>query len=169
MSKTTREPGYECFHCKQWILKGDTTHDCWTTTEEALTKDLPEDLREAWERIRETAVEFGEQRVYASLRSIMFAKKVCYLFVRPRPKRLEVVFFLGRPIKSPLIRRIDTPSKVKFSHMVHIVHRDEIEAPLTDWMREAYDVSETLRARPKAPPAAKPARKAARTRRQKKR
>src|SRR5258708_736101 len=46
------------------------------TTEAALTGDLAEDLREAWDRIRETAAEFGEQRIYASHHSIMFSKEV---------------------------------------------------------------------------------------------
>ena len=165
MAKKSTAQGYECFHCKQWILKG-SDHDCWTTTESALTKDLPEDLRDAWERVRETAVEFGEQRIYASLNSIMFAKKVCYFFVRPGQKRLEVVFFTGRRIKSPLVRRVDQTSKVKFAHMVHVTHRDQIEEPLTLWLREAYDVSERLSARPAKKTPAKPARK---PRRQKKR
>jgi len=44
--------GRECFHCKQWVEEGEA-HDCWTTTESALTKDLSVDLREAWERLRE--------------------------------------------------------------------------------------------------------------------
>ena len=147
MAKASTEKGYECFHCKQWIARG-SDHDCWTTTEAALTKDLPEDLRDAWERLREAAMEFGEQRVYASHHSIMFAKKVCHFFVRPGPKRLEVVFFLGRPVKSPLVKRIHQTSSVKWAHLIHIVHRDQIEAPLTDWLREAYDVTETLRAKP---------------------
>src|SRR5262245_2041905 len=56
---------HECHHCKQWIEEGEA-HDCWTTTESALTEDLSEDLREAWERLRETAVAFGDQRIYAS-------------------------------------------------------------------------------------------------------
>ena len=30
-------------------------HDCWTTTESALTRDLPEDLCDAWDRLRESA------------------------------------------------------------------------------------------------------------------
>lgn len=59
------------------------------TTEAALTEDLSEDLRDAWERLRETAVEFGEQRIYASHHSIMFSKTVCYFFVRPKAKYLE--------------------------------------------------------------------------------
>ena len=53
--------GRECYHCKQWIEAGEP-HNCWTITEAALTADLSIDLREAWERLRETAVEFGEQR-----------------------------------------------------------------------------------------------------------
>ena len=65
---------HECFHCKQWIEEGEA-HDCWTTTEDALTKGLSEDLRDAWERLRETVVEFGDQRIYASHHSIMFARQ----------------------------------------------------------------------------------------------
>ena len=44
----------QCYHCKEWIEEGEP-HDCWTTTEAALTEDLSEDLRDAWERLRETA------------------------------------------------------------------------------------------------------------------
>ena len=138
-----RERGRECFHCKQWIPEG-VEHDCWTTTEAALTKDLPEDIRDAWARLRETAAEFGEQRIYASHHSIMFARKACYFFVRPKAKRLEIVFFLGRRVKSPLIRRIEPSSSRKFAHFVHVIHRDEVEPPLTDWIKEAYEVSPEL-------------------------
>ena len=66
--------GHECYHCKQWVAKGEA-HDCWTTTETALTKDLSEDLQDAYARLRDTAVELGEQRIYASHSSIMFARK----------------------------------------------------------------------------------------------
>jgi hypothetical protein len=164
-SQAAAPQGHECYHCKQWIPKG-AEHDCWTTTETALTKDLPEDLRDAWERIRETAVEFGDQRIYASLNSIMFARKVCYFFVRPGQKRLEVVFFLGRRVRSPLVRRSDKSSRVKHWHMVHVTHRDEVEEPLTGWLREAYDVSERLSARPaRKPPKKKAGTKRAATKR----
>ena len=75
--------GHECYHCKQWVEK-DEPHDCWTTTEAALTKDLSEDLQDAYERLREAAVEFGEQRIYASGSCIMFSRTSCYFFVRPK-------------------------------------------------------------------------------------
>jgi hypothetical protein len=131
-------PGHECYHCKQWIEAGEV-HDCWTTTEAALTKDLPEDLQEAWERLRETAAEFGEQRIYASHHCIMFSRKSCYFFVRPKTKFLEVCAFLGRPLRAPLVRRVEQTSKTKFAHFLRISHRDEVEAPVTGWLREAYE------------------------------
>jgi hypothetical protein len=133
---------HECFHCKQWIEEGEA-HDCWTTTEEALTKGLSEDLRDAWERLRETVVEFGDQRIYASHHSIMFARKACYFFVRPKTKYLEICVFLGRPVKAAQIRKVIRTSKRRLAHLLRVTHRDEVEPPITDWLREAYDVEAT--------------------------
>jgi len=137
--------GRECYHCKQWVEEG-AAHDCWTTTEAALTRDLSEDLREAWERLRETAADFGDQRIYASHSSIMFSRKACYFFVRPRKSYLEVCLFLGRAVNAPQIRRVDRTSKSKLAHLLRITHRDEVESPLTDWLREAYELSDVLAA-----------------------
>ena len=130
--------GRVCHHCKQWVEQG-AAHDCWTTTESALTQDLSEDLQDAWERLRETAVSFGEQRIYASHKSIMFSRTSCYFFVRPKRDFLELNVFLGRALKAPQVRRIDRPSKAKVVHVIQIRHRDEVEAPITDWLQEAYD------------------------------
>jgi uncharacterized protein DUF5655 len=133
--------GRECYHCKQWVEAGEP-HDCWTTTEAALTQDLSEDLRDAWERLRETAVSFGDQRIYASHKSIMFSRKSCYFFVRPKRNCLEVCVFLGRTLKASQVRRVDEASKSKKVHVIRIRHRDEVEAPFTDWLQEAYELSE---------------------------
>src|SRR5438046_1337600 len=106
-----------CYHCKQTI-KEDEAHDCWTTTEAALTSDLSEDLLGAWERLRETAVSLGDQRIYASHKSIMFSRGSCYFFVRPKRNFLEVCVFLSRPLKAPQVRRVD---RVPKSRAVHII------------------------------------------------
>lgn len=139
--RAMQKAGHKCYHCKQWVQPGEA-HDCWTTTEAALTRHLSDDLRDAWERIRETAVDFGEQRIYASHHSIMFARKVCYFFVRPKPKYLELCVFLPRQEKSPRIRKVYESSTQKRAHMLRVIHRDEVEAPLTDWLREAYDFAD---------------------------
>ena len=145
--------GHQCYHCKQWVDAGEA-HDCWTTTEAALTRDLPEDLRDAWERLRESAVEFGDQRIYASHHSIMFARKACYFFVRPKRSSLEVCVFLGRRLNAARVRRVVATSKTKFAHLLQIRHRDEVEPPITDWLREAYGLEDApknqLPGRPRA-------------------
>src|SRR5438552_15078313 len=129
--------GRECYHCRQWIEAGEA-HDCWTTTEAALTEDLSEDLRNAWERLRETAVAFGDQRIYASGTAIMFSRESCYFFVRPRRSFLEVCVFLGRAVRAPQVRRVERKSTSKLVNIIHISHRDEVEPPITDWLQEAY-------------------------------
>jgi hypothetical protein len=134
---------HECYHCKQWVEEGEA-HDCWTTTETALTADLSDDLRDAWGRLRETAAAFGDQRIYASHSSIMFSRKSCYFFVRPKTKFLELCVFLDRGLKAPQVRRVQPASKTKMVNFIHIKHRDEVEPPVTDWLREAYELSAVL-------------------------
>jgi len=131
--------GRECHHCRQWIEEGEA-HDCWT-------QDLPEDLRDAWERVRETAAAFGDQRIYASGTAIMFSRESCYFFVRPRRSFLQLCVFLGRAVKAPQVRRVERKSKSKLVHIIHVTHRDEVEAPLTDWLKEAYELPDVLAAK----------------------
>lgn len=150
MSKAD-QAGHRCAHCKQWVAPGEP-HDCWTTTEAALTRGLSEDLRDAWERLRETAAEFGEQRIYASHHSIMFARRVCYCFVRPKRAYLEVCIFLDRALVVPQVRSVAPASKTRFAHMLRIEHRDQVEAPITGWMRQAYDLVDPALPRPAPPP-----------------
>ena len=135
---------HECYHCKQWVEENEP-HNCWITTEDALTKDLSEDLQDAYERLRETVVEFGEQRIYASGSCIMFSRTSCYFFVRPKRNWLELAVFLGRAVKSPLLKRAEPKTKVKIANIIRITHRDEVEPPLTDWLREAYDFEPVAR------------------------
>jgi hypothetical protein len=142
-------PGRICYHCKQHVAPGED-HNCWTTTEAALTSELPDDLRDAWERLRETAAELGEQRIYASHNSIMFARRTCYSFVRPKRSYLELCIFLGRTLESPRIRRVTRASASKLAHIIQIRHRDEVEAPLTDWLAEAYALQDAPRPNPAA-------------------
>jgi hypothetical protein len=140
-------PGHECYHCKQWVAAGEA-HDCWTTTEAALTRDLSEHLQDAWERLRETAAALGEQRIYASHHSIMFARRSCYVFVRPKKSFLEVCVFLGRAVRAPQVRRAIRSSRSKVANIIQVRHRDEVEAPLTDWIEEAYHFVEAPAPKP---------------------
>ena len=77
----------------------------------------------------------------------MFSRKSCYFFVRPKKNALEVCVFLARALKAPQVRRVDRASKSKLVHFLHLQHRDQVEAPITDWLREAYELSDVLATR----------------------
>ena len=109
----------------------------WNVEEDELIKGLDEDLLEAWQKLRAVAMELGPQRVYASVQAIMFAKKVCYFFVRPKKKFLEISIFLPRKLAG--LQNIQVSStKEKYTNIYKITHADQVEEPLTDWIREAY-------------------------------
>lgn len=38
------------------------------------------------------------------------------------------------------MRRAERKSRAKFVNIVHVTHRDEVEPPITDWLREAYEL-----------------------------
>jgi len=39
---------------------------------------------------------------------------------------------------------------VKVANILHIRHRDEVEAPITDWLREAYALPDIVSAKARA-------------------
>ncbi len=107
-------------------------------TEAELINGLNEDLRDAWQKLRAFAATLGPQRIYPSALSIMFAKKVCYFFVRPKKTSLEVWMFLPREIEGLTSTRGATKN-VKYCNRFKLIHPDQVESPLTDWIRESYD------------------------------
>jgi hypothetical protein len=113
-------------------------HLDFDVTEESLTTGLNEDLLEAWEKLREFGMSLGSHRIYASHNSIMFSKKICYFFVRPRKSFLEVWIFLPRKIEGLKSMR-GTTKKIKYCNLFKLIHADQVEKPLTDWLREAYE------------------------------
>ena len=110
-------------------------------SEYELTENLNEELKDAWRKVKNFATDLGEQRVYTSARAMMFARRVCYFFLRPKKAYIELVFFLSEEQSDPLIFRAEESSKTRFSHTVKLIHEDQVESPLTDWLQEAYSQS----------------------------
>ncbi len=129
--------------CHLCLVKYDERkgHTCVPVTEADLLGSLDEDLRDAFLKLKRGALEFGDQRVYNNAKAIMFSRRVCYMFVRLQKRYLELCFFLPHQIKDSSVHRILSVSKTKFSHMVKLIHPDQVESPLTDWLFEAFEFS----------------------------
>ena len=100
-----------------------------------------EDLVDAWTKLRDFTESLGEQRIYTSAKAIMFARRICHAFVRPKKSYLELCFFLNHPLKNDEVK-VQKLSKVKYAHTFRLVHSDQVEEPLTDWLRQAFELSE---------------------------
>jgi hypothetical protein len=140
--KVSRKPSKltTCYYCLQEYSES-RGHDCVPLTERDLLATLDEDFREAFLTLRSRAEEFGEQKIYNNARAIMFSRRVCYMFVRLKKTYLELCFFLPREEKDLSIHSVKPVTKTKFVHTFKLIHSDQIEEPLTDWLREAYAAS----------------------------
>lgn len=98
-----------------------------------------EDLTDAWDKLLSFEETLGEQRIYTSEKAIMFARRICHAFVRPKKAYLELCFFLDHPLDSSDVKVQERSSK-KYGHTIRVVHADQIEEPLTDWLKEAYEL-----------------------------
>ena len=112
-------------------------------TEAELIDGLDEDLRDAWHKLRDFAADLGPQRIYASALSIMFSRRICYFFVRPKKTFLEVWIFLPHKIEGLTFMQ-GPAKKVKYCNLFKLIHPDQVEEPLTDWIREAFDFAPGL-------------------------
>lgn len=110
-------------------------------SEEELIGPLNEDLRDAWAKLKEHALSLGEQRVYTSAKAIMFSRRICHFFVRPKRNYLELTLLLAGKVDHELVNKTMQPTKEKTAHVIKITHADHIEEPLTDWLRDAYALS----------------------------
>lgn len=112
--------------------------DHYNRSESFLIENKSEDLQEAWYKIREFGESLGPQKIYASGRAIMFSKKVCCFFVRPKKTFLETVIFLSNKKLIDGFHSVKPSTKTKYAHTFKLVHADQVEGALADAITQAY-------------------------------
>ena len=105
-------------------------------------REMSDDLRDAWLKLRRFANALGEQKFHTSAKAMMFTRRLCYMFVRPKKAYLEVTFFSPDEIAHPQIAKATRVSKTRASNIYKLVHADQVEEPLTQWVRGAWEISE---------------------------
>lgn len=138
VKSTAKKPMNRAAKAKKPVKKYEHHPDHYNKSEPYLVDNLNEDLKDAWFKIRAFGASLGEQRIYASGRAIMFAKKVCYFFVRPKKSYLETVIFLPYEKSETGFKSIKAVSKTKFAHTFRLVHSDQVEGELTNAIQEAF-------------------------------
>jgi hypothetical protein len=132
---------WNCHLCLAELDPKKPDHVCTPVTERELLAPLNEDFQEAFAILKQRASALGDQKIYNNARAIMFSRRVCYMFMRPKKSYLELCFFLPRREKSSLIHSVKPVSKTRFVHTLKLIHSDQVEMPLTNWIREAFEAS----------------------------
>jgi hypothetical protein len=137
VKKTTKKSAKKKAAPKKAKREYHHKHEGMVVTEAYLTRELSDDLRDAWLKLRAFGASLAPERIYASHNCIMFSRKTCFFFVRPKKKWLEVWFFAGRAV--PGLKSMRGAKTIeKYSNFFKLEHADQVEEPLTDWLREAY-------------------------------
>jgi hypothetical protein len=110
-------------------------------SEREQVQNLSEELQEAWSALKSHLLGLGEQEMRTSHRSIMFARKTCYAFARPKKAHIELNFFLPQALDSEFLAKVTPVSRTKWVHVLRLTHSDQVDRPLTDWIRQAYEHS----------------------------
>lgn len=142
-SRVKKKPRYfKCAQCRGYFpVSEKEEHICTPPTEWTVMGHLEGDLLDTWEKLREFAADLGEQRIYASTKAVMFSTRVCYCFVRPRSKDLQLFIMLPKRTKHERFKKIVKQNKKKWSHYMLLKHPDEISNPVTGWLEEAFAAS----------------------------
>ena len=139
--KATKKPAKapKIYPCALCLADDEPAHDCVPVTERQLFAKFDEDFQDAFRAVKDLGTSFGDQRIYNNARAVMFSRRVCYMFVRPKKSFVELVFFLPKKLRDPRVHATHQVSKTKVAHTVRVTHADQIEEPVTDWLREAYE------------------------------
>lgn len=108
-------------------------------SEQEQMRDMNEDLRDAWVKLRGFANSLGEHKFHTSAKAMMFTRRLCFMFARPKKAWIEVTFFLPDEIRHPQIHSAERTSKTRAANIVRLVHSDQVIEPFTDWVRAAFD------------------------------
>ena len=131
---------FRCKSCRGFFpIQEKESHACLVPSPESVMSELTETQFEIWEQFKLLVQEFSDYYCYASKRSVMFSRRVCFCFLRPRSKDIEIFFFLGRELDSSIINKVEKRSETKFAHRVILKHSERLEEPLTSWLHEAYE------------------------------
>ena len=138
--------GRECYHCKQWVEEGEE-HDCWTTTEAALTQDLS---GRSAQRLGTAA---RDRRLFwrsADLRLAQIDHVLAQILLLLRASEEE----LSRGLRVPRPRAEGSSGATRRSRIEvqgRSLHSDQAprrgRGAVTEWLREAYQQSESLATR----------------------
>ncbi len=103
--------------------------------------DKADEVRELYDRLVALAETFGPVEQDPKKTSIHLNRKTAFAGVAVRRGHLVLTIKSDRPFESPRVVKSEQTSARRFHHEVKLATPRDLDAELTGWLKEAYELS----------------------------
>jgi hypothetical protein len=132
------KPLWTCPRCRRQFKNRNQAHSCGQFTVEQLLDGKPSEVVELYDRFTELVVRGREVVVAPTKTRVLFKVRTVFATVAVTRNWLDVVFVLGRRLKSRRIKK----AQEEYPGIVHclcIERIADLDDDLATWLQEAYD------------------------------
>jgi hypothetical protein len=129
---------WTCPRCERQFKTANQMHTCSDRTIDDIFEGKPQPLLYAFDALLVGVIDWEPISVGAAKRAIVFTKYKAWLIVRPMSKELDIKFYYPEVIQHPLVRKT-VPYRKDFAHHIRISDPDEVNEPLLQLLRRAYE------------------------------
>ncbi|MCP9236243.1 DUF5655 domain-containing protein [Lewinella sp. JB7] len=134
---------WTCPKCQRPFRRPQQQHICSEKTIDEIFAGKPDNVIMAFDDVLLATADWEPNLITPARRAIMFTNKRAWLVVRPMTKVLEISFFTGEVIHSPVLHRSapDTMGQSKYRHSIRLGGPGELSTEAIDLLRKGYDYS----------------------------
>jgi hypothetical protein len=134
----TAKPLWTCPCCRRQFANRNQAHSCGQFTVEQLLDGRPLEMVELYGRLSDLVQGFGDVLVAPTKTRVLFKVRTVFAAVAVSTNGLDLQLVLSRRLKHRRIKKAqeEYPGIV---HSLRIEKANDLDADLTDWLREAYE------------------------------
>jgi hypothetical protein len=129
---------WTCPKCKRKFAKINQSHSCRVYPLSNHFKGK-ESSKELYDELIKKMKSIGKFRVDSVQCCIHLVKEFAFLGVYIMKDKIRVSFYLNRKIESKRIFKSAQISKKRFSYLININSKEEIDKELINWIKESYE------------------------------
>lgn len=135
-------PLWKCPDCGRRFANKNQSHSCGQHDLAHHFEGRAPLVRALFDRVAAAVRAIGPVRVLPEKTRIAFQVRMSFAQVTPRKAWLDGHVVLARRLENPRFRRIDTISRRNHVHHFRLERLEDVDAELSEWLREAYAVGE---------------------------
>ena len=147
---------WTCSRCGRRFANRNQSHACGRHDLEAHFRGKPPELRELFDAVVKAVQACGPLMVVPEKTRIAFQVRMSFAQLTPRTRWIDGHVVLARRYEHPRFRKVETISPRNHVHHFRLHSMADVDAELTEWLREAYAVGEQRHLEERRPPARRP-------------